>query len=128
MYASMCLGDLLFLCLKYIMPSGEGNFTIIYFFVASPNVTFTTTIYNITLPLKMLGQYLHTLINGDKCCSTLYCMLSILNELTLQKEWQKFMTNNVLLDKKNTQQQQRNKKNIKTLAKAGDRTRYSSPI
>jgi len=48
-------------------------------------------------------------------------MLSILKQLTLQKELQKFVTNNVLLDKKKKTQKQQNKKsNIKTLARAGN--------
>jgi len=47
-------------------------------------------------------------------------MLSILNKLTLQKELQTFVTNNVFLDKKVITQQQQNKKsNIKTLADPG---------
>jgi len=48
-------------------------------------------------------------------------MLSILNKLTLYKELQIFVPNNVFLDKKLITQQQQNKKsNIKTLAGAGD--------
>jgi len=68
--------------------------------------------------LKMLGLYLYTLISGHKASN----MLSILNKLTLYKELQTFVTNNVFLDKKvKTQQQQQSKKsNIKTLAGAGD--------
>ena len=46
--------------------------------------------------LKMLGLYLHTLTIGHKSCT----MLSILNKLTLQKELQTFVTNNVFLNKK----------------------------
>jgi len=65
----------------------------------------------------MLGQYLYTLIIGHKSCY----MLSILNKLTLQKELQTFVTNNVFLDKQvKTKQQQNKKSNIKTLAGAGD--------
>jgi len=45
-----------------------------------------------SLCLKMLGLYLYTLIIGHKSCN----MLSILNELTLQKELQTFVTNNVV--------------------------------
>jgi len=45
---------------------------------------------------KMLGLYLYTLIMGHNSCK----MLSILNKLTLQKELQNFVTNNVFLDKK----------------------------
>ena len=46
--------------------------------------------------LKMLGLYLFTLIIGHKSCN----MLSILNNLTLQKEKQfNVVTNNVSLDK-----------------------------
>ena len=50
--------------------------------------------------LKMLGLCLYTLIIGHKYCN----MFSILNKLTLQKELQNFVTNNVLFDKtlKNT--------------------------
>ena len=48
------------------------------------------------LTLKMLGLYLYTLIIGHKS----FNMLSILNKLTLQKKYQKFMANNVFLDKK----------------------------
>ena len=48
-------------------------------------------------------------------------MLSILNKLTLKRELQTFVINNVFLDKKvKTQQQQGKKSNIKTLAGAGD--------
>ena len=44
--------------------------------------------------------------------------------LTLQKELQTFVTNNVILDKPvKTQQQQNKKSNMKTLAGAGDWTR-----
>jgi len=67
--------------------------------------------------LKMLGLYLFTLTISHKSCN----MLSILNNLTLQKELQIFVTNNVFLDKKQKTQQQENKKpNIKTLTGAGD--------
>jgi len=38
--------------------------------------------------LKMLGLYLYTLIFGHKSCN----ILSILNKLTLQKEFQNFVT------------------------------------
>jgi len=48
------------------------------------------------LILKMLGQYLYTLIIGHKSCK----MLNILNKLTLQKKLQNCVTNNVFLDKK----------------------------
>ena len=44
----------------------------------------------------MLGLYLNTLMLGHKSCN----MLSILNKLTMQKELQNCVTNNVLLDKK----------------------------
>jgi len=65
----------------------------------------------------MLGLYLYTLIISHKFGN----MLSILNKLTLQKELQTFVTNNVFLDKKGKTQQQQNKtSNIKTLAGAGD--------
>jgi len=46
-------------------------------------------------------------------------MLSILNKLTVRKELQTFMTNNVFLDKNKTKQQNKTS-NIKTLAVAGD--------
>ena len=47
----------------------------------------------------MLGPYLDTLMIRHKCCS----MLSMLNELTLQKELKGFMANNVFWTKsKNT--------------------------
>ena len=60
----------------------------------------------------MLGLYLYTLIIGHKYCN----MLSILNKLTLYKDLQTFVTNNVFLDKKvKTQEQQNKKSNIKTL-------------
>ena len=63
-----------------------------------------------SLHLKTLGLYLYTLIIGHKYCN----MLSILNKLTLQKEKQNVVTNNVFLDKKvKTQQQQNKKSNIK---------------
>jgi len=45
----------------------------------------------------MLGRYLYTLIIGHKSCN----MLSMLNKLTLKKELQTLVTNNVFLDKKN---------------------------
>jgi len=54
----------------------------------------------------MLGLYLYTLIISHKSCN----MLSILNKLTLWKELQTFVTNNVFLDKKVKTQQQQNKK------------------
>ena len=44
----------------------------------------------------MLGRYLYTLIIGHKSCN----MLSMLNKLTLKKELQTLVTNNVFLDKK----------------------------
>ena len=64
----------------------------------------------------MQGLYLYTLTIGHKSCN----MLNILNKLTLQKELQNFVTNNVFLDKK--QQQQNKRSNIKTLAGAGNWT------
>jgi len=48
------------------------------------------------LILKMLGLYLYTRIISHKS----YNMLSILNKLTLQKELQTVVRNNVFLDKK----------------------------
>jgi len=63
----------------------------------------------------MLGLYLYTLIISHKS----YNMLRIQNKLTLFKELQTFVTNNVFLDKKvKTQEQQNKKSNIKTLARA----------
>jgi len=57
----------------------------------------------------MLGLYLYTLIIG------------MLNKLTLKKELQFFVTNNVFLDKKVKSQPQQNKTaNIKILAGAGN--------
>jgi len=48
-------------------------------------------------------------------------MLSILNKLLLQRDLQNCVTNNVFMDKKvKTQQQQKRKSNIKTLAGAGN--------
>jgi len=66
----------------------------------------------------MLGLYLYTLIISHKSSN----MLRILNKLTLFKELQTFVTNNVFLDKKvkTQQQQQKQKTNIKTLARVGD--------
>ena len=45
--------------------------------------------------LKMLGLYLYTLIISHKSCK----MLSILNKLTLQRDLQNVVTNNVFMDK-----------------------------
>ena len=67
--------------------------------------------------LKMLGLYLDTLISGHKLCS----VLSILNKLTLKKELQNFITNNVFWTKRITQQQQYKKANITKLSRAGNR-------
>ena len=66
----------------------------------------------------MLGRYLYTLIIGHKSCN----MLSMLNKLTLKKELQTLVTNNVFLDKKSkdTTTTKQKKSNIKTLAGAGD--------
>jgi len=44
----------------------------------------------------MLGLYLYTPTIGHKSCN----MLSILNKLTLKKEMQTFVSNDVFLDKK----------------------------
>jgi len=46
----------------------------------------------------MLGLYLYTLISGHKSCN-------LLNKLSLQKELQNFVTNNVFWDKKVKTQQ-----------------------
>ena len=62
--------------------------------------------------LTMLGLYLYTLIIGHKSCN----MLSIINKLTLQKELQNFMTNNVFWTKsKNTTTTKQKKIIIKTV-------------
>jgi len=65
----------------------------------------------------MLCLYIDTLIIGHKFSN----MLSILNELTLQKQLQNFVTNNVFLTKK-----QNTKSNIKSIDKAGNRVRDCS--
>jgi len=66
--------------------------------------------------LKMLGLHLYTLIISHKSSK----MLRILNKLTLYKELQTFMTNNVCLDKKVKAQQQQNKtSNIKPVPEPG---------
>ena len=44
--------------------------------------------------VQMLGLYLDTLIFGQESC----VMFSILNKITIKKELQIFLTNNVLLD------------------------------
>jgi len=68
----------------------------------------------------MLGLYLYTLIISHTSSNR----LRILNKLTLYKELQTFVTDNVFLDTKvKTQQQQNKKSNIKTLAGDGDWTR-----
>jgi len=64
----------------------------------------------------MLGLYLYTLIISHKSSN----MLRILNKLSLFKELQTFVTNNVFLDTKvKTQQQQNKKSNIKPLPVSG---------
>jgi len=69
---------------------------------------------------RSVSLRLYTLIISHKSSN----MLRILNKLTLYKELQTFVTNNVFWDKKvKTQQQQNKKSNIKTLAEAGDWTR-----
>jgi len=55
----------------------------------------TFTLNNKLKYLKMLGLYLYTRIIGHKSCN----MLSIQNKLTLKKELQNFVTNNVFFDK-----------------------------
>jgi len=97
-------------------------------FVERLNNTITFVLRGITLTpmfggslyiiyLKMLGLYLYTLRISHKSAN----MLGILNKLTLQKEWQHFVTNNVFFDRKlKTQQQQNKKSNIKTSAGAGN--------
>jgi len=65
----------------------------------------------------MLGLYLYTPIIGNKSCNT----LSILNKLTLQKELETSVRNNVFLDKKvKTTTTKQKKSNIQTLAGDGD--------
>jgi len=54
----------------------------------------------------MLGLYLYTLTIGHKSGN----MFSILNKITLQKQSQTFVTNNVFLDKNIKPQHQQNKK------------------
>jgi len=72
------------------------------FHVALKKCIFNT----ISIKVKMLGLYLYTLSIGQKSCN----MLSILlNKITLQKEMQNFVTNNVLLEQKVKTQQQQNK-------------------
>ena len=68
------------------------------------------------MTLKMLGLYHYTLTISHKSCN----MLSILNNLVLQKELQIVVTNNVFWTKTKTQQQQNKKSNIKTLAGGGN--------
>ena len=68
--------------------------------------------------LKMLVLYRYTLIIDYKTCN----MLSIQNQLTLQKKLQNFMTNNVFWTKKVKTQQKQKKSNIKTLAGVGNWT------
>ena len=55
--------------------------------------------------LKMLGLYLYTLIISHKSSN----MLRLLNKLTLQKDLQIFVTNNVFLDEKVEPQEQQTK-------------------
>jgi len=64
----------------------------------------------------MLGLYLNTLIFGHNFCN----MLRKLNELTMQREFENFVTNNVFRQK--AQQQQNTKSNRKILARVGNRT------
>ena len=66
----------------------------------------------------MLGLYLYTLTFSHKTSN----MLRILNKLTLYKELQTFVTNNVFLDKKskNITTTTKQKNQTKTLAGAGD--------
>ena len=65
----------------------------------------------------MLGLYVYTLRIGHKSGN----MLSILNILTLQKEMQHFVKNDVFLNRQlNTQQRQNKINNIKTSARAGN--------
>ena len=56
--------------------------------------------------LKTLGLYLYTLIIGHTFCN----MLSMLNKLTLNREWQTLVTDNAFLNKKVKTQPQQNKK------------------
>ena len=57
------------------------------------------------LRFKMPGLYLDILIIGHKFCS----MLSILKEMTLQKEWQNILTINVFWTKENNHNNNNNK-------------------
>ena len=81
-----------------------------YIFVYVPNIGITMNELTMLLFLypflKMLGLYLYTLIIIHKFSN----MLRILNKLTLYKELQTFVTNNVFLDKKVKSQQQQNRK------------------
>ena len=68
----------------------------------------------------MLGRYLDALTIGHKSCN----MLSTLNKLTMQKELQSFVTNNVFWTQSTTTTTTTTKNNkesnIKTLVGAGD--------
>jgi len=71
----------------------------------------------------MIGLYLYTLIISHKYCN----MQSILNKLTLQKQLQNVVTNNVFLDKKTNKNTTTTKQKInkKTLPKTGIEPRHS---
>jgi len=65
----------------------------------------------------MPSLYLYTLIISHKSCK----ILSILKELTLQKDLQNIVTNKVFFGQKlKTQQQQNKKSNLKTLGRGGN--------
>jgi len=79
---------------------------------------FAILLKGISIPcpsVKDARVYLYTLINGHKYCKR----LSKLIKLTLQKELQNFVTNNVFFGQY-VKSQQNNKSNIKTLAGAGN--------
>jgi len=80
------------------------------------NLAFTICFAEQYFMSRMLGLYLYTLIISHKSSN----MLRILHKLTLYKELQTFVTNNVFLTKTVKTQQQNKEPNIKTLAGAGD--------
>jgi len=104
--------------MKWLISRIGCNIYTSYFFTYQFHKVFSVDTQNcllLLLPfrtLNMLGMYFYTLIIGHKSCN----MLSIKDKLTLQRELQNVVTNNVFLDK--TQQQQNKKSNIKTLAGA----------
>ena len=76
-------------------------------------------IFNIITSVKDARSVSSYLIIGHTFCN----MLSILNELTLQKKFQNFVTNNVFLTKKvKTAQQQNTKSNINIISRDRNQT------